>query len=241
MANMVPFTWERLTAVVCASFVAAWAAADTVSAADQNPAAVRDPAKYIGTTSCGTCHKAAKVGGQFTKWQAAPHSRAFEVLGTPEAKAIAAKLGVANPQSSGKCLKCHSTAYNWTEQIQTTMIKPEEGVACESCHGPAQNYVPETIQELTLINPSHAPSLAEMFNPFSRPAKTCYSIITMEDRQKAIRAGLIYPAFKSCVRCHNDQSPTWKSDRYLTKEGKTVGFDIRQTFVKIAHPMPAPK
>ncbi|MBI5818701.1 MAG: hypothetical protein HZA88_06920 [Verrucomicrobia bacterium] len=239
MANMVPFTWERLTAVVCAGYVAVWAAVGTVSAADQNPAAVRDPAKYIGLTVCNTCHKTAKVGNQVGKWQTGPHSRSFEVLGTPEAKAVAAKLGIADPQASGKCLKCHSTAYNWTEQIQTTMIKPEEGVVCESCHGPAQNYVPKTTQELTLEKPS--PGFVEFLNPFTRSAKACYNIITMEDRQKAIRAGLVYPAFKSCTRCHNDQSPTWKPDRYVSKEGKHVGFDLRQNFVKIAHPMPLPK
>jgi cytochrome c553 len=241
MEDMVSFASRWLTVAVCAGVAAAWTAVGVLCAADNNLAAVRDPAKYIGLTVCNTCHKVEKVGNQVGRWKTGPHSRSFEILGTPEARAVAARLGINNPQSSGKCLKCHSTAYNWTEQIQTTTIKPEEGVVCESCHGPARNYVPRTTEELTMMEPLGRSKLAELFNPFTPAAKACYTIITMEDRQKAIRAGLVYPAFKSCTRCHNPESPTWKPDRYVNKEGKTVGFDLRQNFVKIAHPMPVPK
>ena len=226
------------SAVAGASFVAGWAAVTAAFAADPNPTTVRNAAQYIGVNDCALCHKGKKVGDQFDKWQAGPHSKTFEVLGTPAAKAVAAKLDIADPQASGKCLKCHSTAYNWTEQRQTTMIKPEQGVVCESCHGPAKNYVPRVSTDLILEEPLGQRSLMDFLNPFTLQAKTCYSIITMDDRQKAIRAGLIYPAFQSCTRCHNEQSPTWKPDRYVTKEGKHVGFDLRQNFVKIAHPMP---
>lgn len=228
-------TANGLIALVSAGWVA------VLSAAGGDQSADRDPAKYIGVSTCGLCHNVKPNGDQYNKWQAGPHARAFEILGTPEAKAVAAKLGIANPQASGKCLKCHSTAYNWTEQIQTTNIKPEEGVVCESCHGPARGYVPKTDQDLTLTKPLKPTTLAEVFNPFARPDKTCITIITMEDRQKAIRAGLVFPAFKSCERCHNPESPTWKPDRYTTKEGKKVGFDLRQNFLKIAHPHPPPK
>lgn len=241
MSGMVRYAWNYLVTVVCAGLVAAWAAAGTACAADASEPTVRDPSKYIGLTICKTCHNATKVGDQAGKWRSGPHSRAFEVLGTAEGKAVAAKLGIADPQTSGKCLKCHSTAYNWTEQIQTTTVKPEEGVVCESCHGPAQNYVPKRTEEVILDEPLRQRGLLDVLNPFSSRAKTCYSIITMDNRQKAIRNGLVYPAFQSCVRCHNEQSPTWKPDRYVNKQGKTVGFDLRQNFVKIAHPKPAPQ
>jgi len=231
---------ERMSArflitIAYASAVASAAGGSAESAAD------RDPAKYVGVSTCSLCHNVKPVGDQFAKWQAGPHARAFDILGTPEARAVAARLGIANPQASGKCLKCHSTAYNWTEQIQTTTIKPEEGVVCESCHGPARGYVPKTDEELTLTKPLKPTSLTELFNPFARPDKTCITLITMEDRQKAIRAGLVFPAFKSCERCHNPESPTWKLDRYVNKEGKKVGFDLRQNFLKIAHPHPPPR
>ncbi len=99
-----------------------------------------DPANYAGTKSCKMCHSKEDTGNQYAKWAAGPHAKAFERLGTPEAKAAGAKLGVADPQKSGKCLKCHSTAYNWTEDVKTDKVTPEEGVTCESCHGAGKNY-----------------------------------------------------------------------------------------------------
>jgi hypothetical protein len=168
----------------------------------------RDPANYVGVKMCGICHKKDESGNQLGKWQAGPHAKASELLATPEAKEAGKKLGVDDPQKSGKCLKCHSTAYNFTESVATEKIKPEEGVTCESCHGPGKKYMAKS---------------------------------TMEDRAKAIEGGLVYPASKSCEMCHNDQNPTWKPDRYTTKDGKKVGFDYEQAYEKIAHPDPRVK
>ncbi|MEI7437162.1 MAG: cytochrome c family protein [bacterium] len=178
-------------------------------------AAERDASLYIGTKTCAMCHKKAEGGNQFGIWQASPHAKAIESLGTPEAKAMGAKVGVADPQKSGKCLKCHSTAYNFTEELQVkavgeaaAKVAVEDGVTCESCHGPGKNYKAKTV---------------------------------MADRAQSIAGGLIYPAAKSCTLCHNDQSPAWKADRYTTKDGKKVGFDPEQAYEKIKHPDPAVK
>lgn len=155
-----------------------------------------DPANLVGVKTCGICHKKDETGNQLAKWQAGPHAKALETLGTARAKEVGAKLGVDNPQTSGKCLKCHSTAYYFTEEAQTQKIKPEDGVTCESCHGPGKKYMAKS---------------------------------TMEDREKAITGGMIYPATKQCTLCHNDQNPTFK------------GFDEKAAVEKIAHPNPAKK
>lgn len=114
-------------------------------------AAERDAALLVGTKSCMMCHKKADSGDQFGKWQSSSHSKAFELLGTPEAKAAGAKVGVAEPQKSGKCLKCHSTAYNFTEEVKAdvTKVLVEDGVSCESCHGPGKNYKAKAVMEDT--------------------------------------------------------------------------------------------
>ena len=166
-------------------------------------AEARDAALYAGTKSCSMCHKKAETGDQAGVWKASPHAKAFETLATPEAKAAGAKAGVDDPQKSGKCLKCHSTAYNWTETVQTDTIPVEDGVSCESCHGPGKNYKAKAV---------------------------------MENRDEAVKNGMVYPATKSCQLCHNEQSPNWKADRYTTKDGKKVGFDPEQAFEKIKHP-----
>jgi len=115
---------------------------------DQNSAAEeRDPGKYSGIKSCRMCHKKEDSGNQYGKWVEGPHSKAYEVLATKEAKATAAKLGVDDPQKSGKCLKCHSTAYHWTEEVKTDKISVEDGVTCESCHGPGKGYKSKSVMK----------------------------------------------------------------------------------------------
>jgi hypothetical protein len=168
-----------------------------------------DPANYVGSKACSICHKKEETGNQQQKWLNSQHSKAFERLASPEAKEVAAKLGIKDPQTSGACLKCHSTAYHWTETVQAPeKLKPEEGVSCESCHGPGKKYMAKS---------------------------------TMEDRQKSIEAGMLYPASKSCTLCHNEKNPTWNPEKYTTKDGKKVGFDFEQAYEKIKHPNPARK
>ena len=69
------------------------------------------------------CHKKDDAGNQHGKWKDGPHAKAFEVLAGEKAKATAAKLGIDDPQKSGKCLKCHSTAYHFSEELKNEKIK----------------------------------------------------------------------------------------------------------------------
>jgi len=107
----------------------------------------RDPANLIGVKMCGMCHKKDDSGNQLAKWQASAHAKAFATLGSDESKAVAKKLGIDDPQASGKCLKCHATAYGLTEEVVTKKIKAEDGVTCESCHGPGKKYMSKSTME----------------------------------------------------------------------------------------------
>lgn len=166
-----------------------------------------DPSKLIGTKKCAMCHKKDETGNQFGIWQTKAHAKAYEMLAGEEAKAVAAKLGIDNPQTSGKCLKCHSTAYYFTEEPKSTEVAVEDGVSCESCHGPGADYKKKA---------------------------------TMENRDEAIAAGMVYPAKeKSCTLCHNDTGPTWNPERYTLPDGSKTGFDVEQAYEKIKHDRPA--
>jgi cytochrome c554/c'-like protein len=133
-------------------------------------AAERDPANYVGTKMCAICHKKDDSGNQFAKWQDSPHAKAFQTLGTPEAKEIGKKLGIDDPQTSGKCLKCHATAYNFTESVATEKYKPEDGVGCESCHGPGKKYMAKSTME-----DRAAAVTAGMIYPATQSCKLCHN------------------------------------------------------------------
>lgn len=109
--------------------------------------AAPDAALYVGVKGCKMCHKKPEEGEQLAKWQESGHAKAIERLGTPEAKEVAKKLGIDDPQKSGKCLKCHSTSYNFGETLAVAELPVEEGVSCESCHGPGKNYKKKEIMK----------------------------------------------------------------------------------------------
>lgn len=89
-------------------------------------AAIAQDFKYIGATKCKTCHNKPDKGEQYNKWAAGPHANAMKSLKGDEAK-------------DPKCLSCHSTAAAIDSKLNAG-IKVEEGVSCESCHGPGSVY-----------------------------------------------------------------------------------------------------
>ncbi len=96
---------------------------------------------YVGVKTCKMCHSKAATGNQYGKWTESKHSKAFEVLATDAAKAAAKKQGLeGNPQELAECLECHVTAYGVDASMVGKRLKPEDGVGCESCHGPGKDY-----------------------------------------------------------------------------------------------------
>ena len=73
-----------------------------------------------------------------------PHARAYNVLFTPESKNMAAALNLGEPWKAQRCLSCHSApvigslAINAKIDASTILA---DGVSCELCHGPAENYL----------------------------------------------------------------------------------------------------
>ncbi|MFV0377890.1 MAG: multiheme c-type cytochrome [Mangrovibacterium sp.] len=89
--------------------------------------------KYIGAAKCKVCHNKPETGGQYSEWVAGPHANAMKSLKGADA---------TNP----KCLKCHSTAASVDKSLLAG-ITPQEGVSCESCHGPGSIYKSASIMK----------------------------------------------------------------------------------------------
>lgn len=89
-------------------------------------AATAQQFKYIGADKCKMCHNKPNKGEQYKKWAEGPHANALDVLKGDE-------------KNDPKCLKCHSTAARVDDSLIAS-LKPDEGVSCESCHGPGSMY-----------------------------------------------------------------------------------------------------
>ena len=100
---------------------------------------------YVGDAKCSTCHKKELIGNQYGEWQKGPHAKAFATLKGEKAIKIAKEKGLPNPpHESPECLKCHVTAYGLEAARIRYPLKASDGVQCESCHGPGNDYRKKT-------------------------------------------------------------------------------------------------
>lgn len=96
---------------------------------------------FIGVKDCAMCHKTEKQGQQLSIWQNSKHSKAYETLKTAEADQIAKEKGFTTPAvETEDCLKCHASGYNVDESLLGAKFNIEDGVQCETCHGPGSGY-----------------------------------------------------------------------------------------------------
>jgi len=95
--------------------------------------------KYIGASKCKMCHLKPAQGEQYNVWLKGPHAGAMKTLASAEALEIAKKMGITDPTTDAACIKCHSTVGGVDAKLVAS-AKMEEGVSCESCHGPGSMY-----------------------------------------------------------------------------------------------------
>lgn len=101
----------------------------------------QDKYSFIGADACGMCHKTEKQGEQLDIWKQSKHSQAFKTLQTKEADEIAKGLGHTTPAAETQaCLKCHVSGNDVDKSLLGAKFKIEEGVQCETCHGPGSAY-----------------------------------------------------------------------------------------------------
>lgn len=99
------------------------------------------PPQLVGIKGCKKCHQKSSIGKQYKVWAGMKHAKAFELLKTEEAAAVATKLGLEKkPFEAPECLKCHTTGYGLSKKHFGEKFDIEQGVTCEACHGPGEFF-----------------------------------------------------------------------------------------------------
>ncbi len=124
--------------------------------------------EYAGSVTCATCHDEIHE-----TWSGTLHSQAFT---SPIFQEDWTRQG-----SAVSCLECHTTGFD-----ATTGKYAEEGVTCESCHGPFQKGHP---QEPMPVTPDYT------------LCARCHKTTT--DEWRASRHGEVN---LNCEACHNPHS-----------------------------------
>lgn len=163
---------------------------------------------YVGVAKCKSCHKKELMGDQLAVWGQGPHRSSWSVLESPESLALGESMGLSTP--------------------------PSESAECLACHVTAFGVPPDRIARS--LDRADGVQCESCHGPGRRYRKKKI----MSDPDKAHANGLWVISSDSgiCERCHNDQSPTFKADRFVREDGSTSAFDYELAVEAIAHPIP---
>ncbi len=205
--GLVATSWHRAVAAVRLCVMAA--VVMLVSPAAAAPG--HDAAIHNGVASCGgsTCHGRQEATGprvrqnELLTWQnpsslTGSHSRAWRVLGEPRARAIGARLGIANVATSAECISCHGDP----APHRGPQFNQADGVGCEACHGGSTNW----LASHTAVDASHEQNVARGLWAVDKPA---------------VRANV-------CLDCHfgSDKPGQFVTHRIMAAGHPRVAFEL---------------
>lgn len=144
-AGLLALPWQDRTARIAAQEVV-----------PPGPRAALEDDAWEGVSSCSAsaCHGGSRPraegpiwGNEYTVWATVdPHRRAYQVLHGEQSKRIlknlygAAHWADASAVQQRSCLACHATAAEVADDERRERFL-SDGVGCESCHGPAGDWL----------------------------------------------------------------------------------------------------
>ena len=141
-----------------------------------------DSLSYMGTATCASsnCHGSTTARpdanilyNEHTTWARHDrHSKSWQTLTSEESKRIAHNLGLGNPAEEKLCLDCHSTFVPPDQRGEKHNF--QDGVSCESCHGPAEQYLKSHSQPGTSHQDNMQAGLTDLVDLHGR-AQLCLS------------------------------------------------------------------
>jgi hypothetical protein len=159
----------------------ALAQAQAASAA-QSPLPYQVNVKSLGVVNCANslCHGAVQpwkdanvLQNEYVTWSRVDkHARSYKVLFNEQSARIARNLGLGNASQAKICLDCH--AHNVPPDRRGERFQFDDGVSCEACHGPSEQWLPKHVED----GATHAGNLAAGLYPTADPtdrARLCLS------------------------------------------------------------------
>lgn len=172
----------------------------------------------VGVINCASsmCHGAIGswkdshiLHNEYSTWlRLDKHAGAYALLLNDDSKRIAKKLGLRKPAHEEKiCLDCH--AHNPDANKRGERFSLSDGVSCEGCHGPAQQWI-KTHTEPTA---THASNISDGLYPTDKPAEVA----------------------RLCLSCHLGNEKKLVTHRIMGAGHPRLAFDL-DTFSAIQPP-----
>ena len=159
---------------------------------------------------CGECHAA-----EFEVWETTEHATGFDSLHQRDrAKEIYRNLGLrvikrGTDETTPACLSCH-----YTPVLRRDRLRAGAGVTCESCHGPARDWI--SIHNSYGLAEADFQVAARLETPGHRGQR-------IEDSRAAgmRRPSDLYDVAASCFGCH-----TVPNEELVNRGGHSTGSDF---------------
>lgn len=159
---------------------------------------------------CGECHAA-----EFDVWEQTSHATGFDTLHTTDrAKEVYRALGLrlikrGTEETTPACLECH-----YTPEVRRDTVRAAAGVTCESCHGPARDWV--GVHNSYGVAESDFQEAARLETPEHRTQRIA------DSRAAGMRRPSdLYDVAANCFSCH-----TVPKEALVNVAGHTTGSDI---------------
>jgi len=129
-----------------------------------------------GGPAAGVSSTSAIRGSEYPLWlESDPHAKSWQTLNSPKSLDILRRLNIVvdgillNTHAFKNCLACHNSSTELASNLP--LPKTPEGVGCEACHGPADqwNYehyqgphsLQHAIENLGMVNTKYLPTQAK--------------------------------------------------------------------------------
>lgn len=145
-----------------------------------------DPDKVVLSEACGECHRSA-----LAVWKTTPHAKGFNELHHEEsAQEIAKAMGFFLVKRESLCLKCH-----YTPVVRRGQLRAAAGVSCESCHGPAKDWI--NVHNQYGVPESDFQKARLLETPQHKAQR-----IAQSEAAGMLRPSNLYALASNCYQCH---------------------------------------